>query len=39
MREHVNRRVTNILAVGVTVILLALNALLLWQTFGGPLPF
>ncbi len=39
MREHVNRPLTNICAVGVTAIILALNALLIWQSLGGPLPF
>ena len=40
MREHVNRPLTNIFAGRRhRVILLALNGLLLWQTFGGPLPF
>lgn len=39
MREHANRPLTNVFAVGVAGIILVLNGLLLWQTFGGALPF
>lgn len=39
MREHANRPLTNVFAVGVASLILVLNGLLLWQTFGGPLPF
>jgi manganese transport protein len=35
MREHVNRRYTNWLAYATVAVILAMNALLLYQTFGG----
>jgi len=38
MREHANRRVTNIFAALAAVVIIALNILLLWQSFGGKLP-
>jgi len=39
MREHTNRPLTNFFAVSVAVVILVLNGLLLWQSFGGALPF
>jgi manganese transport protein len=39
MREHVNKPLTNTLAYLAAAVILILNALLLWQSFGGPLPF
>ncbi|HEY1855782.1 Nramp family divalent metal transporter [Acidocella sp.] len=38
MGEFVNSRLTNTLAIGGTVVILALNAVLLLQTFGVPIP-
>jgi manganese transport protein len=38
MGSLVNRRVTSVLAVAASVTILALNALLLFQTFGGKIP-
>ncbi|HEU4724441.1 MAG TPA: divalent metal cation transporter, partial [Candidatus Eisenbacteria bacterium] len=35
MGEQVNRRATTLLAVAVTVVIVALNGLLLYQVFGG----
>ena len=39
MREHANKPLTNALAYLAAAIILILNFLLLWQSFGGPLPF
>ena len=39
MGSLVNRRSTNILAIACATIILLLNFVLLYQTFGGPLPF
>jgi manganese transport protein len=39
MGSLVNRRSTNILAVICAAVILFLNVVLLYQTFGGPLPF
>ena len=39
MGSMVNRRSTNILAIVCATIILLLNFVLLYQTFGGPLPF
>jgi manganese transport protein len=38
MGEFVNGRLTNIAAIVATVIILCLNAVLLLQTFGIPIP-
>jgi manganese transport protein len=38
MGSLVNRRVTSVLAVAASITILALNALLLFQTFGGKIP-
>ncbi|HQT46624.1 MAG TPA: Nramp family divalent metal transporter [Acidocella sp.] len=38
MGEFVNNRLTNIVAIGGTIIILLLNVLLLLQTFGIPIP-
>ncbi len=38
MGEFVNSRLTNVLALGGTVVILVLNAVLLLQTFGVPIP-
>jgi manganese transport protein len=38
MGEFVNGRITNIAAIGGTVLILCLNAVLLLQTFGVPIP-
>jgi len=35
----VNKPITNILSVTCAIIILALNLLLIYQTFGGPMPF
>ena len=39
MGSLVNRRFTNFLAIICAVVILFLNVVLLYQTFGGPLPF
>ncbi len=39
MREHVNRPLTNLLAWAAAGIIILLNVLLIWQSFGGSLPF
>ena len=39
MREHANKPLTNFFAIGIAALILFLNGLLLWQTFGGRMPF
>ncbi|MEO7717883.1 MAG: Nramp family divalent metal transporter [Capsulimonas sp.] len=39
MREHANKPFTNFIATVCVTIIIALNVLLIWHTFGGALPF